>query len=631
MNIKMQCCGIILLLIILYYYICRKKMNLNTTKAFTRVYWITLISLTLDMLSVVMLTYHDSIPSLLLTIVCKAYISSLVLTAFSAFLYILTDIYKESVKYQKYFRLGALMTFLAILLIFIFPIHMSWDSPQRIYTYGPSVITTYFFALAFLVWILALLICRKRRINPVRRDAMRIWLILWLGAALIQFCYNELLVVGFASSIAIIIIYIKLENPEYFIDRETGLFNGEAMMLYIDQLCQSGRDFCAYELIFPSPLCVHSYEKDNSMMQCEMVDFLSRVEDAYAFRNKEDEAVLVFSDHASAEKFVSILKKVFSFGRGETLSFPDNLVLGFMPEGRIVGGGEDAVRLFDFARTNGRHYQVDDTVLIDRKMFDDMKEEATIEKLIEEALEQDRVEVFYQPIYATKEGRFTSAEALVRIRDQEGRLVPPGAFIQIAEKNGSILQLGEAVFEQVCRFLKEKQPQQYGLEYIEVNLSVVQCACEDLAEKYIDIMEKYQISPRQINLEITESASVRQKKILLDNMKRLMDFGVKFSLDDFGTGQSNLNYIVEMPVSIVKFDRDMIVSYFENGKAKYVMDAAMHMIQGMELQIVSEGIETREQFQTMEELGISYIQGFYFSKPLPEDEFICFIDKNRSV
>ena len=111
-------------------------------------------------------------------------------------------------------------------------------------------------------------------------------------------------------------------------------------------------------------------------------------------------------------------------------------------------------------------------------------------------------------------------------------------------------------------------------------------------------------------------------------MKSLMDYGVKFSLDDFGTGQSNLNYIVDMPVDIVKFDRDMTNAYFENGKAKYVMDAAMHMVHGMDLEIVSEGIETKEQYEVMEELGISYIQGYYFSKPLPEQQFLEFIAGN---
>ena len=110
-------------------------------------------------------------------------------------------------------------------------------------------------------------------------------------------------------------------------------------------------------------------------------------------------------------------------------------------------------------------------------------------------------------------------------------------------------------------------------------------------------------------------------------MNILLDYGVSFSLDDFGTGQSNLNYIVDMPVSIVKFDRSMTQAYFENDKARY---AAMHMIHGMKLEIVSEGIETKEAFETMERLNIGYIQGYYFSKPLPQKEYLEFLKAHQN-
>lgn len=133
-----------------------------------------------------------------------------------------------------------------------------------------------------------------------------------------------------------------------------------------------------------------------------------------------------------------------------------------------------------------------------------------------------------------------------------------------------------------------------------------------------------------INLEITETASILARKILVENMQILIRQGVSFSLDDFGNGQSNLNYIVDMPVSIVKFDRDMSQAYFENKKAKFVMEAAMQMIHDMKLKIVSEGIETREQMETITELGIDYIQGYYFSKPIPEKEFLKFIRERNA-
>ena len=120
--------------------------------------------------------------------------------------------------------------------------------------------------------------------------------------------------------------------------------------------------------------------------------------------------------------------------------------------------------------------------------------------------------------------------------------------------------------KKVCHTIRNEQLAQYGLHYIEVNLSVAQCSDEKLAERYIRIMERYQIDPSNINLEITESATMEMKQTLLANMEKLIAYGVSFSLDDFGTGQSNLNYIVEMPVQIVKFDRVMTQAYFSSQK-----------------------------------------------------------------
>ena len=114
-------------------------------------------------------------------------------------------------------------------------------------------------------------------------------------------------------------------------------------------------------------------------------------------------------------------------------------------------------------------------------------------------------------------------------------------------------------------------------------------------------------------------------------MQILIDYGVSFSLDDFGNGESNLNYIVDMPVSIVKFDRDMSQAYFASQKARFVMEASMRMIHDMELEIGSEGIETKEQMETIVNLGIDYIQGYYFSKPLPREQFLEFVSAKNIV
>ena len=192
-----------------------------------------------------------------------------------------------------------------------------------------------------------------------------------------------------------------------------------------------------------------------------------------------------------------------------------------------------------------------------------------------------------------------------------------------------IIDIGKIVFEKVCAFLSQHTPKELGIDYIEVNLSVVQCTEEKLAEDLLAIMQKYGVPAEWINLEITESASIEIKQQILKTMHVLSKAGLHFSLDDFGTGQSNLNYIVDMPVDIVKFDRSMTQSYFQSGRAKYVLDASVQMIHGMGLDIVSEGIETEEQYEIIKNMGIHFVQGYYFSKPLPEEVFLHFLQANN--
>ena len=267
--------------------------------------------------------------------------------------------------------------------------------------------------------------------------------------------------------------------------------------------------------------------------------------------------------------------------------------------------------------------------LADEAVIMKFRERTLIESKIREALEEDRVEVFLQPIYSNEEKAFTSAEALVRIREKDGNLLPPGVFIPIAEQSGQIVELGDRVFEKVCEFLNGADVKGLGLHYIEINLSVVQCEMVDLADRLISMIEKYDVNPAMINLEITETASINAKAILEENMRKLIRYGFTFSLDDFGKGESNLMYVVEMPVSIVKLDYDMSKAYFNSKKAKHVVKAVVSMAHDMDMKLVAEGIETEEEVEDICKEGIDYVQGYYYSRPLPVKEFITYIHNNN--
>ena len=628
MNIKMQCCGIIILFVIFIFYQRKSKLHLKTEKLFLSIFVSVTVSLILDVASMVSLFYIDDLPGVFVDVFCKAYLVSLIWVCFYGLLYVCSDIFVQTQLYQKRASIFYTILTLGTILVLALPIYKNTDDIYLSFTYGPSVLTTYALCVAFLAITIFQLYHHKEKINPKRRKAAFSWLVIWITATIIQFIFNKLLLVGFASSIGVLVIYLSLENPETNIDRRTGLFTPNALNQYLRQVYGSNTDVSLINVIMSTPFIPNDRTKD-ALISSEVLEFASTVSTGIAFSDNAGNLFFV----TKQENYDTLLETIDDrfnqpWGPKKDYIISPNII--GLPATKICKTAEDIIPCINYAYKNNIDLAETGMLVFDESIANAMYEEQILEQTISDAINEDRIVVYYQPIYSIKEKRFVSAEALVRIVNTDGSIIPPGEFINSAEQNGSILKIGELVFKKVCHFISSKYPENYGLEYIEVNLSTVQASYEFLADSFIEIMEWYNVDPSMINLEITESASIYEKKLMLDNMKKLIDYGVSFSLDDFGTGNSNLNYIVDMPVRLIKFDRDMIMSYFETGKAKYVMDAAMHMIHGLKLEIVSEGIETKEMLDTMENLGISYIQGYYFSKPIPEDEFIEFMEKNNS-
>ncbi len=634
MNVNVQCCGLVLLLVMLYFYEKRRKLDLYTEIAFRHLFYTITINISLDILSIVALDYHGLIKEWIVEMVCKTYLVTIILTAFMGVFYVITDIYKKNKTFYITLYVYLALTILGIALVYILPVYKHYDE-QNPYTYGPGVIATYVICILLLLFVVAVLCIKKKNMDIRRWEAVCIWMLLWIGAAIIQFMFNELLLVGFAGTIGVIIIYLKLENPEMNYDKSTGFFSQDAFLEYTGQLLKNDTAFSVLDIIFPSPLGSDELEYGEDEIGNEVIEFFNSLGDLFLFVKDEDEILLVIDEKQDYEVYINLIRNRFTYGWGMDGNIYITPEYIYMPRGNIAKNHKNLQQILRYSRMHCKSELDDGMIVISDKVIENMYQEKRIKSMIFDAIENDRIEVFYQPIFSIKESKFTSAEALVRIITEDGRVISPGTFIAIAEKNGIVMKIGDIVFEKVCAFIRDNAPAQYGLEYIEVNLSVVQCNYEHLGDSLINTMEKYDVKPGNINFEITESVFENKRDIILSNIRQLIDYGVSFSLDDFGTGQSNLNYIVDMPVEIVKFDKNMTNSYFENGKARYVMDAAMHMIQGLKLKIVSEGVETEKQFDTMKNLGINYIQGYYFSKPLPENYFLDYLKehnlKNNSV
>lgn len=628
MTVRVQFCAVEVMIILLYFYKSQKKVNLQTERAYFRMFCVVFASIVLDIASCLVIRNMDSLPQLLTDIVSKTYLASFAAMEIFILQYIGSEIFPVREVYKKAMIRYTVFAVISVAAIYALPIEYYVNEEEgQLYTMGPSVVATYALSFITIAIILYQIFRLWKTMNKSRRDGVLIGIGNILLAAMIQFFANELLIISFAVSISMVVLYLKLENPGYNIDTRTGLFNQNAFSLYTAQLYDNRDEFSIIEIVYRSD-ALRSFDLDEALS--EAIGYLMSLPHILAFKTVGSEIIVLVKDTKKADLMLEKMRRRFDQGWGKDGEIVVKPFWISVPDPYVVNSTNELMNMLRYVRQNSVEFSETRLAVVNEELVGRINEEKRIVDLITNALNNDRVEVFYQPIYSTKERMFTAAEALVRIRGEDGSVIPPGEFINVAESSGLIIKLGEEVFRKVCQYISGNNLKKLGLQYIEVNLSVIQCGYEKLADDYIGIMEQHNVSPDMINLEITESASLDTKHVLLHNMEKLMDFGVSFSLDDFGTGQSNLNYIIDMPVEIVKFDREMTNAYFENSKAKYIMDAAMNMIHGMDLDIVIEGVETAEQLRTMEELEISYVQGFYFSKPLPVTEFTRFIAERNN-
>lgn len=275
----------------------------------------------------------------------------------------------------------------------------------------------------------------------------------------------------------------------------------------------------------------------------------------------------------------------------------------------------------DLAEADGK--VVSASSITETKEFTMKKEMSTI---IDRALTNHYFSVFYQPIYDTATGRFSSAEALLRLRDPKYGYISPSLFIPIAEKSGAIHAIGNFVLEEVIKFIASPDFEPLGVDYIEINLSAMQCLRSDLSNEIIALTTKYKVDPSRVNLEITETASGYSQSKLYGNISALSEHGFSVSLDDFGTGYSNLMRIASLPLDIVKLDRVFVVME-EAGGNHVIIRNLIKMLKSMNLKVLVEGVETREMLDSFTQMGVDEIQGFYFSKPLTKSAYIRFINE----
>ncbi len=488
-------------------------------------------------------------------------------------------------------------------------------------------ISGYYIVFSILVFLL------NRKVIPAKQIRLVFVYLIIIGISVyIQYRFYGYFIQCFAVSISLLMFFFYIQSPEKVLDSTTEVLNQLAFFRKTDQMFSHGNIFSCVILMIDDTVFMGNTIGINqlNMLLKEVASFLKS---EFSFSgvfclNQESFAIII--KNTNEERVNSVVKTIQN--RFTQSWFYDSVEVKLYSRICVIncpsdaGASSDIMDIISMFSSDERYkkpvlYAAD----ID---LEDKRRTVYIEHALRHGLSGNRFDVYYQPIYSVAEKELIGAEALIRLKDENGHFISPEDFIPIAEKTGTILRIGEFVYEAVCRTISTINIEEYGIKKIDVNLSVAQCKQEILAEQILSIQSIYNIPTSIINLEITETAAAHTPEILLRNMQKLSDAGFELSLDDYGSGYSNMNYMLNLPFKMIKIDKYIVWAAYSDEKAEKALAATISMIKSMGMTVLAEGVEEKDQAQWLVKLGCDYLQGFYFSKPVPKNDYLE-IMKNR--
>ena len=528
---------------------------------------------------------------------------------------------------------------IVLLALFTNPIHRKiyTVSAETGYSRGPYIMLLYLVALIYAVFGSAYLVyCRKFIETRIWMALLSMYLLTFL-AVIWQLLYPRWLVEMYSSAIACLMITLLVLRPEEITDTSVGLPGWQAYKAELHKIVTVRHPVQILVLRYMNGGNIRAYIGEEAYQDYVrkiagiLISFLRSIDDSvelfyegpgtlYCVLEGESEEYDILPDIDRLRQIVSENTREYEAagvrmeGQICSIMYPGDAD----SEEEIIRLGHEFTNLIPPAQIYVKATEFVGTT--------DYEIGTRMDVILNTAITEKKFEMYYQPIYSLKEKRFISAEALVRLWDDTYGPIPPGLFIPAAERMGLMPPIGDYVLESVFRFIADNDLKAMGLDYIEINLSVAQCLQENFPDRIKELGDRYGINPEQVNFEITETSYDDMGSNGEKNIRQLMEMGYSFSLDDYGTGYSNIRRLSKLPLKIIKIDKGLIDDLgTESGKR--IIKNVIRMMKDIDKELVAEGVESEEEVSLLSELDCDFIQGFYFSKPLPVKEFVSRIGK----
>ncbi len=501
---------------------------------------------------------------------------------------------------------------------------------NREFCRGYAESTLYLSAGFYLTVCLFTLVYTWKAVVMNRRIAIIYFFTVCIAGILVQLFFLDVKAELFAESVGLLGIMIAVETEDDRIDVDTGFYNRRALQLDLNNYFVNKRELWV--------MCIKVTNADiiPRVTGSENVDILStlmsnylrtKISRSYIYNMNPQTFVLTILDK-DEEAVKSLATEILvRFDMPWTINDNEYLlkaVIMFADVPKRLPSSADAFYMADSPVPEGN-----DKKILCGSDLNYLLRRSAIQNAIVNGLKKDSFEVYYQPTFNLSDGSLHGAEALLRLDDETIGRIPPYEFIPISEQMGLVDVLDTFVLGEVCKLLSTELKNDTSIEAINVNLSVLQCMKPGFVQSIDKEADKYGIDRSRINFEITESVAASDYDQLSQIVSELKRSGFRFSLDDYGTGYSNVMSVFSMDLDIIKIDKSILWTAVDHELGRILLENTVRMIKQMGRKVLVEGVETKAQLDLLRDVGVDYLQGFYFSRPLPRDEFLTLVANEK--
>lgn len=621
--------NIFILITFLVFYFTKPRLPVRLNKSFFRLLITEMFVIIIDVIASLHLENYQNYPVLFLTFENILFFTAFVLRSFFFYLFTRDGL---KVSYEKNLFKQLLQGLVLILALCIILLNFKFDLIFKITEqgYSPAPLYKIIYTCGFYYVILSIFVTLVERKNiPLWSFSSSIAFncVLFAGYT-VRLIFPHFLLMDSFCLLAIIIIYSTFESPSIYLEGRTGNFNEKALFDVLKE-----REGSEAGLIIG--FILHNYTELREMYSHQQIDegirligqYLTRLPDKHtSFYIRNGMFVILGANKNDGAELYNQIEKRFSsawtISNGADILFEASFIK-FEPN-ITIPDSELLLKTINSSLIKAEHSEAK-LEIITLQSIENIKKNTKIKLTVEKEIESNHVDLYLQPLVSAKDFKLVGAEALSRLHDSSGAIIPPDVFIPIAETNGKINLLGEQIFEKTCQFIKENDLEKLGLSWINVNLSPLQFLRRDLSERFSQILDKYEISADKIHLEITESAMIDYAQ-LKKQIQQMQQNGFQFVLDDYGSGYSNMSRLKRCPFINIKLDMEIVWDHQETKDD--ILPTFIKTFKQMNFSVTAEGIETLEMAEEMKRIGCDYLQGYYFDKPLQAKDFVKKYMKN---